>query len=91
MWDRSLELVNYTNWAPHEPNDGGNGEDAEAEDCAVIGYGPDFSQRVWNDAPCNDLYAYALCESLPTGLSVPSILAPLYTVLVYSLELLLSS
>ena len=50
-----------------EPNDGRNGEDAEAEDCAVIGYGPDFSQRVWNDAPCNSLYAYALCESLPTG------------------------
>ena len=45
MWDRSLQLVNYTNWAPDEPNDGGHGEDA-SEDCAVIGYGPDFSQRV---------------------------------------------
>ena len=61
MWDKSLQLVNYSNWAPDEPNNAGSGED-----CVVIGYGTDFSQRLWNDASCNSEYAYALCEPLPS-------------------------
>ena len=61
MWDKSLELVNYTNWGPDEPNNAGSGEDR-----VVIGYGNDFSQRLWNDASCNSNNAYALCEPLPS-------------------------
>ena len=62
MWDKSLELVNYTNWGPDEPNNADSGED-----CVEIGFGIDgiFSQRLWNDAPCNSNNSYALCEPLP--------------------------
>ena len=72
IWDNSLEPVNYSNWAPDEPSNGG--WEAETEDCAVM----DFTRRngLWNDIRC-DLNASALCESLPS-LEEPPISTNLY-------------
>ena len=60
MWDKSLEVVNYSNWAPGEPNDGKNESIAggNGEDCVAIGR----RNGTWEDLPCDCRIAYALCE-----------------------------
>ncbi|XP_019523151.1 PREDICTED: low affinity immunoglobulin epsilon Fc receptor isoform X2 [Hipposideros armiger] len=48
--------VNYSNWRPGEPNNGGEGED-----CVMM-----LSSGQWNDAFCNSLLNGWVCERLAT-------------------------
>ncbi|KAM5232189.1 low affinity immunoglobulin epsilon Fc receptor isoform 2-T2 [Hipposideros larvatus] len=48
--------VNYSNWRPGEPNNGGEGED-----CVMM-----LSFGQWNDAFCNNLLNGWVCERLAT-------------------------
>ena len=57
----SGDAVNYTHWAPGEPNN--QGHSGGPEDCAHIGDGG----RTWNDMPCDDSQGWGnnflpLCE-----------------------------
>ena len=44
--------VSYTNWAAHEPNDGGEGEDCTALAAQHLLYGS------WNDVRCDEALGY---------------------------------
>ena len=70
MWDRTLQPVKYSNWAPDEPNNGENetfgrinsineSVRKNGEDCVVNGFCP---KGMWCDMPCDLHFAFALCE-----------------------------